>query len=57
MIIHIVNQEGLFRVDLPDGTENKDMPNSFDTRQDAIHWVLANYPDAVIEHVHGQEEL
>jgi len=55
--IEIVAQEGLFAVKLPDGWENNDMPDTFDTRGDAINWVLANYPDATIEHVHADYEL
>jgi hypothetical protein len=47
----------LFAVKLPDGWENNDMPDTFDTRGDAINWVLANYPDATIEHVHADYEL
>jgi flavin reductase (DIM6/NTAB) family NADH-FMN oxidoreductase RutF len=57
MTIKIVAQEGLFAVNLPDNIVRDDMPDTFDTRGDAINWVLANYPSAVIEHVHADYEL
>lgn len=54
MIIEIYYEDGKYKVREQNGD---DVLEEYESRGDAINAVLANFPDAVIEHVHGDHEL